>query len=55
MSCGVGLRRGWDSALLWCRTAAIARKLPLAWKLPYFLYAVGVALKRKKMGRGTKY
>jgi len=30
---------------LWCRLAAIALTLPLAWELPY---AVGVALKRQK-------
>ena len=47
MSCGVGHRRGLDSALLWlwCRPEAVAPIRPLAWKLPY---AVGVALKRLK-------
>ena len=37
-----------DPALLWlwCRLAAIALIAPLAWEPPY---AMGVALKRKKM------
>ena len=47
MSCGVGLRRGSDLALvwLWCRLAAVAPIQPLAWEPPY---ASGVALKRQK-------
>ena len=47
MSCGVGCRRGLDSALLWlwCRPAAVAPLRPLAWEPPY---AVGEALKKKK-------
>ena len=46
MSYGVGLRHGWDPALLWPwrRLAIIAPIGPLAWKPPY---AAGVALKRK--------
>ena len=44
LSCGVGHRRGSDSAWfwLWGRPAAIQ---PLAWELPY---PVGAALKKKK-------
>ena len=44
MSCGIGLRRGLDLALLWlwCRLAAAAPIGPLAWELPY---ATGGALK----------
>ena len=47
MSCGVGLRRGSDLALLWLwhRLVATAPIRPLAWEPPY---AVGAALKRKK-------
>jgi len=47
MSCGVGLRCSWDTLLLWlwCRPAAVTLIQPLAWEL---LYALGVALKRKK-------
>ena len=46
MSCGEGCRCGSDLALLWlwCRPAAAAPILPLAWELPY---ATGVALKQK--------
>ena len=49
MSCGVGCRRGSNPELLWlwCRLAAIALILPLAWEL---LYVMGVALKKKKKG-----
>ena len=45
MSC-VDRRHGSDPVLLglWCRPAAIAPILPLAWEPPY---AVGAALKRK--------
>ena len=37
MSCGVGCRRGSDSALLWlwCRQVATAPIRPLAWEPPY--------------------
>ena len=47
MSCGIGHRRGSDPTLLWLwhRLAAVALIRPLAWEP---LYAVGVALKRKK-------
>ena len=47
MSCGVGLRRSLDLALLWvwCRPEATAPIRPLAWEPPY---VVGVALKRQK-------
>ena len=47
MSCGVGLRRGSDLALLWlgCRPAATALIRPVAWEPPC---AVGAALKRQK-------
>ena len=47
VSCGVGLRRAWDPALLWpwYRPAATAPVAPLAWEP---LYAVGTALKKKK-------
>ena len=46
MSCGVGLRRGLDLALLWlwCRPSAVALIHPLAWERPY---ATGAALKSK--------
>ena len=46
MSCGVGHGHGLDTLLwLWCRLAAAALILPLAWEPPY---AVGVALKKPK-------
>ena len=47
MSCGIGRRRGLDLELLWlwCRPAATALILPLAWEPPY---AVRAALKRQK-------
>ena len=47
MSCGVGHRHGLDPALLWlwCRPAATALIVPLAWEPPY---ATGAALKRQK-------
>ena len=50
MSCGVGHRRGSDPVLLWLwlRPAAAAPIQPLAWELPYTLYAAVAALKRKK-------
>ena len=49
MSCGVGRRCGSDPELLWfwCRPAAAALILPLAWELPY---ATGVAKKQKIRG-----
>ena len=50
MSCGVGLRRGLDLALLWlwCRLAAIAPIRPLTWELPYAAHA---ALKTKQTNK----
>ena len=47
MSCGVGCRRGSDTALLWLwyRLQTVALIQPLAWEPPY---AAGEALKRKK-------
>ena len=50
MSCGVGHRLGSDPTLLWlwCRLAATAPILPLAWEPPY---AVGAAIKNKKTER----
>ena len=44
MRCGVGRRRGFDLALLWCRPAAIAPIGPLAWEPGC---ASGAALKSK--------
>ena len=46
-SCGVGRRRGLDSAWLrlWCRPAAAAPIRLLAWELPH---AAGAALKSQK-------
>ena len=48
MNCGVGRSPSWNMVLvwLWHRLAAAALIRPLTWELPY---AVGVALKRKKM------
>ena len=50
MSCGVGHRHGSDLLLLWlwCRLAAVAPILPLAWEPPY---ATGVALKSEKRNK----
>ena len=50
MSDSVGRRCSLDPPLLWlwCRPAAVAPILPLAWELPY---AAGAALKRKKRRR----
>ena len=47
MSCGVTRRGGSDLVLpwLWCRSAAVAPILPLAWELPY---AAHMALERKE-------
>ena len=47
MSCGVGRRHSSDPMLLWlwCRLAAAAPILLLAWEFPY---AAGVALKKDK-------
>ena len=54
MSCGVGLRRSSDPALLWlwCRLAAAAPIGPLAWDLPY---AAGATLKRQKKKKSQLY
>ena len=53
MSCGVGRRLGWGSALLWLwlwhRPEATAQLDP--WKPPY---AMGAALKDKKIKRQKK-
>ena len=53
MSCDVGRGHGSDLALLWlwCRLAATALIVPLAWEPPY---AVGVALENTKRQRGGK-
>ena len=53
MSCGVGRRCSSDLAFLWlwCRPAATAPILPLAWELPY---AMGAALKRQKKKKKKK-
>uniref|UniRef100_A0A8D0WRW5 Uncharacterized protein n=2 Tax=Sus scrofa TaxID=9823 RepID=A0A8D0WRW5_PIG len=50
MSCGVDLRPGSDSALLWLwrRLVATAPIRPLAWELPYAM-GVGPQKKRKKI------
>ena len=47
MSCGVGCKWGSDPVLLWlwCRPAAVALILPLAWEPPY---AAGAAIKNEK-------
>ena len=47
MSCGVGLRRGWDPMLLWLwyRPTATAPIRPLAWEPPY---AIDEALEKTK-------
>ena len=53
MSCGVGLRRGSNPALLWlwCRPAAAAQIRPLAWEIPY---ATGSARKSFKYFQRTQ-
>ena len=53
MSCGVGHGCSSDLALLWlwCRPAATAPLLPLAWEPPC---AVGVALKKKEKEFGIQ-
>ena len=53
MSCGVGHRRGLDSALLWlwCRTVATAPIRSLAWEPPY---AMGEVLKKKKKSKCSR-
>ena len=53
MSCGVGLRRGSDPALLclWCRPAATAPIRSLAREPPY---ATGVALEKAKRQKKKK-
>ena len=50
MSCGVGCRRGSDSALLglWRRPVAIAPIQPLAWEPPYAAGAAQEIPKKKK-------
>ena len=54
MSCGIGRRLGSDLALLWlwCRPAAEAPIIPLAWEPPY---APDLALKRQKGQKKKKY
>ena len=53
MSCGVGRRRGSDTALLWlwCRPVATAPIRPLAWESPY---ASGATLKKQTKQNKTK-
>ena len=53
MSCGVGLRRGSDLALLclWHKPAAVAPIRPLAWQPPY---AAGASLRRQKQKTNKK-
>ena len=53
VSCGVGHRRGSDSALLWLwhRPAATAPIQPLAWEPPW---ATRAALKRQKKKKGVR-
>ena len=53
MSCGVGRRGCSLLALLrlWCRTAATAPIIPLAWEPPY---TSGAALKSKKKQKNKK-
>ena len=50
MSCGVGCRRGSDSALLWLwrRPVATAPIRPLAWEPPYAEGAAQEMAKRQK-------
>ena len=53
MSCGVVHRHNSDPALLWlwCRPAARAQILPLAWEPPY---EESAALKKKKKRKEKK-
>ena len=53
MSCGVGHRCGSNPTLLWLwhRLVAIALIRPLDWE---HVYAMGVALEKKKKGRKLK-
>ena len=53
VNCDVGCRCGLDPALLWlwCRPAAVARILPLAWEPPY---AADAALKRPRKKKKTE-
>ena len=53
MSCGVGCRCGSDLALLWpwCRPAAVALIISLAWET---LYAVGADLKSKTKNKSKQ-
>ena len=50
VSCGVGCRRGSDSALLrlWCRLVALAPIQSLAWEPPYAAGAAQEIAKRQK-------
>ena len=50
MSCGVVCRHGLDPALLWlwCRPAATAPIIPLAWEPPYVLEEIKRQKKKKK-------
>ena len=49
MSCGVGLRHGWDPKWLWLcrRPASIAPIGPLAWEPPYVAGAALIKTKRQ--------
>ena len=53
MSCGVGLRGGWDPVLLWLwhRPVATVPIRPLAWEHPF---AGGAALKKQKRKKEKK-
>ena len=51
MSCGVGLRRGWNPALLCCRPAATAPFGPLFWGPPY---AAGCGPKKEEKEKKKK-
>ena len=53
MSYAVGHRCGADPTLLWlwCRPAAVALIIPLAWEPPY---AVGVALEKRQKDQKKK-
>ena len=56
VSCGVGLRRGSDPALLWlwCKPAATAPIGPLAWEPPYAAGAAQEMAKRQKQTNKQK-
>ena len=49
MSCGLDCRRGSDSALLWCRPAAVAPIRPRAWEPPYAEGAAPEKAERQKI------